>query len=171
LKSGQSEKNVRSGGRFPDDFVIVLYDVLNQEFIWQPSYTVSDRRGYKGLIPDMYDKLATDETKGKQLIDILLQVAREAEPRNLNLEPFRHLPGRPVDEILFTFKWLFAQEGMNYPIDRGKGGRLYVLYRIQEMYDGVPLKSVIARCKAKGGLPPHDIQGVNYQRIKALILR
>lgn len=105
----------------------------------------------------------------------LIQVAREEEPRNLDLHTFQHLPGRPIDEILLTFKWLLAQEGVNYPIDRGKAGRLYTLNRIHEMRDGmrdgkhIDIDEIIQRCQTKGQeLPP--ISGVDFQRITRYIL-
>ncbi len=167
-KNGRSKKNLEGGYRH--DFVVKLCNVEKQQVIWQPSYASGgDIRGYEGLIPDLYHKLMADQATSIQLVDELLQVARGAEPRALDLNLFQGLPGRPADEILLTFKWLLAEEGVNYRTERGGRGRLYPLYRVQELVDGVSLSQVIERCTASGSLMK-KLSGVNYQRVDDAIL-
>ncbi len=169
-KNGNSGKN--KGGKYPYDFIVIIYNDNNNHSYGMPSYTRStsqDPRKHKGLIVDLYDKLQSDRAKGERLINLLFQVAREAEPHSLDLQAFQNLPGKPADEVLLTFKWLLAQEGVNYPIDRKLGGRLYPLYRIQEMKDGIDIQHVIKRCEAIGVGRPNPLPNVDYQYVDQLI--
>ena len=171
-KNGKSKKARDPDRPCPNDFIVRLYDLQNEKKIWQPDYTQDDVvRSYLGLIPDIHYKLHANKELGTQLIDILFQVAYEAEPRTLEnaTAMLRQLPGRPIDEILFTFKWLFAQEGVNYPIDKNYLGRRYPLYRIQEVVDGIAIQTVIQRCQARGRLA--NLPNVHYAHVDQIILR
>lgn len=70
-KNGKSRKNAQ--GKFPNDFIVRIYDIEKGQYICQPHYTRSngDPRRYKGLIPDLYDKLITDRQSTELLIDVL----------------------------------------------------------------------------------------------------
>lgn len=169
LKDGKSWKAQDKARPCPHDFIVKLYDAKQGTWVWQPEYTrgASDTRGYKsGLFTDLYQKRLQAPEHAAALFDVLLDVAAGAEPTSLGSLTARldNLPGHAVDELLLTFKWLLAQEGVNYPIPR-YGGRRYPMYRVQEIADGVDIDVVIARSRLKGGAPPSPLVGVDYARV------
>lgn len=169
-KNGDTDKSRRSKaqnkGELPHDYLLRLYNFDTKTWVWTPNYITGEAdtrpNNRNGLMPDIFIKLLLNREPALEFVDILYDVAAGAEPSQLSerIDKLPPLPGKAIDEILYCFKWLLAQEGINYS-GKNHEGRIYPLKRVQEMVDGVDIGEVITRCT----LRKPDIRRVNYRVI------
>ncbi|MBM4366433.1 MAG: hypothetical protein FJ102_09470 [Deltaproteobacteria bacterium] len=112
------------------------------------------------MLRDFDAALRRDRARGIAFVDHAFEVFGGAEPegavRDLGCV-------QPTDFIVKSLKWIWAQEDINYPMPRYQGRKM-AGFRLQELVDGVPLATVLARAEVKGR-PPPEIGGVHYDRV------
>ena len=96
-----------------NDFMVWIYDESNRD-----RWRISHEEIYR----DIEAKLIANAERASQLIDLLHQVCRGAEPEDLkeSFPAFSSLPGLSTDLILKVYKWIWTQEDCNYPTGDGR---------------------------------------------------
>lgn len=118
LKDGRKIVIVKPGGKRPrkkerHDFLVLVKDKGKKE-LWQLKHNQ--------LYEDLLEKVKANTKNAKKILVALEKVYNGAEPnevlRKLKVDK---LPGEPADLILKAYKWIWAQEDINYPPPKFKG--------------------------------------------------
>ncbi|MHB1686377.1 MAG: hypothetical protein ACYCVH_03255 [Ignavibacteriaceae bacterium] len=118
LKDGRKIVIVKPGGKRgkrgeKHDFLVLIQSKDKNE-LWQISHPQ--------LYDDLKEKLKNDINGTRQLLNALKNVYHGKEPNDiLKSKKFSKLSGEPVDLILKVYKWIWAQEDINYPQPQHKG--------------------------------------------------
>lgn len=113
LQDGVSVRITKPGYKGPWDFVVEVVGLRAAP--WKVSHA--------DLMLDVQQKLHQNLTGGVWVVEQLRRVCSGDEPDELlaSESPPSGLPGIPVEVILKSYKWIWAQEDINYPPPRGRG--------------------------------------------------
>ncbi|MBL7061255.1 MAG: hypothetical protein ISS54_00775 [Dehalococcoidia bacterium] len=115
LSDGRKIVLTKPGGKSVNDIMVWVYEGPGGTH-WRPSHGQIKK--------DLQLKLSYHKDNGLAIIEALEKVYEGVEPDDiLSADPLlaRNLPGLPVDLILKAYKWIWAQEDMNYPPPRFEG--------------------------------------------------
>jgi hypothetical protein len=118
LKDGRKIVIVKPGGkrskkREKHDFLVLIQSIDKKE-LWQVSHSQ--------LYEDLKGKVKVDQKAARRLLIALEKVYKGKDPNDLlKKKSFENLHGESAELILKTYKWIWAQEDINYPPPNNKG--------------------------------------------------
>jgi len=118
LEDGRKIMITKPGGKSADDIMVWVYEGAKGVH-WRPSH--------RQIYSDLEEKITFDKVKGLAVLEALERVYRGEDPEDIlteNRQLGKSLPGLPVDLILKSYKWIWAQEDCNYPPPRFKGRKM-----------------------------------------------
>jgi hypothetical protein len=96
-----------------EDFFVFIYNP-EEGTLWQISH--------KQLQDDLKEKCEQDKEEGVKILRALQEVYVGREPDEvLNQSPLKNSGGEEPEALLKAYKWIWAQEDVNYPPPKFKG--------------------------------------------------
>ncbi|MFQ5872457.1 MAG: glutamyl-tRNA amidotransferase [Dehalococcoidia bacterium] len=127
LSDGRKVLVTKPGGKSVHNIMVWIYEGPEGRH-WRPSHTLIYR--------DLEAKLEESREQGLKVIEALKAVYEGQDPDDvLRPDPRlgQGLSGLPVDLILKSYKWIWAQEDCNYPPPRYQG-RQMSMDAIEKLY-------------------------------------
>jgi hypothetical protein len=118
LKDGRKIIIIKPGGKTSKrkerhDFLVLIQSVDKRE-LWQISHSQ--------LYDDLKNKLKKELKAARLILHALKKVYEGKEPNNiLKRRKLETVTGQSAELILKTYKWIWAQEDINYPPPKNKG--------------------------------------------------